>query len=223
MTVTGAWISWVGRWTAEEGRHAIVLRDYLTVTRNIDPVALERGRMTQLQTGLRPRRTGYAPRPGLRHVPGARDADRPPQHRPLLRRPGRRPDHGPDRRRREPPHGLLPRHPVGRARRSSRRPPSGRSSTRSSPSRCPAPGSRASCGRRPRSPRPASTTCASTATRSSCRSSTTGGSFELTGLDAAAEDARRKLAAHLEQLDQAARRFEERLAGSTVPRMAPLR
>jgi acyl-[acyl-carrier-protein] desaturase len=47
----GAWISWVGRWTAEEGRHAIVLRDYLTVTRNIDPVALERGRMTQLQQG----------------------------------------------------------------------------------------------------------------------------------------------------------------------------
>ena len=47
----GAWLSWVGRWTAEEGRHAIVLRDYLTVTRNIDPIALERGRMTQLQHG----------------------------------------------------------------------------------------------------------------------------------------------------------------------------
>ncbi len=47
----GAWISWVGRWTAEEGRHAIVLRDYLTVTRNIDPVLLERGRMSQLQAG----------------------------------------------------------------------------------------------------------------------------------------------------------------------------
>jgi acyl-[acyl-carrier-protein] desaturase len=47
----GAWINWVGRWTAEEGRHAIVLRDYLTVTRNIDPIALERGRMTQLQQG----------------------------------------------------------------------------------------------------------------------------------------------------------------------------
>jgi acyl-[acyl-carrier protein] desaturase len=47
----GAWINWVGRWTAEEGRHAIVLRDYLTVTRNIDPVLLERGRMTQLLQG----------------------------------------------------------------------------------------------------------------------------------------------------------------------------
>jgi acyl-[acyl-carrier-protein] desaturase len=47
----GAWLNWVGRWTAEEGRHAIVLRDYLTVTRNIDPIALERGRMSQLQQG----------------------------------------------------------------------------------------------------------------------------------------------------------------------------
>ncbi len=47
----GAWLTWVGRWTAEEGRHAIVLRDYLTVTRNIDPTLLERGRMAQLQQG----------------------------------------------------------------------------------------------------------------------------------------------------------------------------
>jgi acyl-[acyl-carrier-protein] desaturase len=47
----GAWMTWVGRWTAEEGRHAIVLRDYLTVTRNIDPVLIERGRMAQVQHG----------------------------------------------------------------------------------------------------------------------------------------------------------------------------
>ncbi|MGZ8527877.1 MAG: acyl-ACP desaturase, partial [Candidatus Limnocylindrales bacterium] len=47
----GAWLNWVGRWTAEEGRHAIVLRDYLTVTRNMDPIALERGRMAQLMKG----------------------------------------------------------------------------------------------------------------------------------------------------------------------------
>ncbi|HYK96354.1 MAG TPA: acyl-ACP desaturase [Candidatus Dormibacteraeota bacterium] len=53
----GAWLNWVGRWTAEEGRHAIVLRDYLTVTRNIDPIALERGRMTQLQHGYEMRST----------------------------------------------------------------------------------------------------------------------------------------------------------------------
>jgi acyl-[acyl-carrier-protein] desaturase len=45
----GAWLFWVNRWTAEEGRHAIVLRDYLVVTRNIDPYALERSRMNQLQ------------------------------------------------------------------------------------------------------------------------------------------------------------------------------
>jgi acyl-[acyl-carrier-protein] desaturase len=47
----GAWINWVGRWTAEEGRHSIVLRDYLTVTRNLDPAALEQSRMAQLETG----------------------------------------------------------------------------------------------------------------------------------------------------------------------------
>ncbi len=47
----GAWINWVGRWTAEEGRHAIVLRDYLTVTRNLDPTALEDSRMFQLEQG----------------------------------------------------------------------------------------------------------------------------------------------------------------------------
>ena len=47
----GAWGEWVRRWTAEEGRHAIVIRDYLTVTRAIDPVALERGRMVQMSTG----------------------------------------------------------------------------------------------------------------------------------------------------------------------------
>ena len=47
----GAWKNWVNRWTAEEGRHAIVIRDYLVVTRNIDPVALERGRMQTVLTG----------------------------------------------------------------------------------------------------------------------------------------------------------------------------
>jgi acyl-[acyl-carrier-protein] desaturase len=47
----GAWINWTHRWTAEEGRHSIVLRAYLTVTRAIDPVELERGRMQQMMTG----------------------------------------------------------------------------------------------------------------------------------------------------------------------------
>ncbi len=45
------WREWTRRWTAEEGRHSIVLRDYLTVTRAVDPVALERGRMVQVSTG----------------------------------------------------------------------------------------------------------------------------------------------------------------------------
>ena len=47
----GAWINWIHRWTAEEGRHSIVLRDYLTVTRALDPVRLEEGRMSTMQAG----------------------------------------------------------------------------------------------------------------------------------------------------------------------------
>jgi acyl-[acyl-carrier-protein] desaturase len=45
------WAAWARRWTAEEGRHSIVIRDYLTVTRSVDPVALERGRMAQVSLG----------------------------------------------------------------------------------------------------------------------------------------------------------------------------
>lgn len=47
----GAWINWIHRWTAEEGRHSIVLRDYLVVTRAIDPYELERARMAQVMQG----------------------------------------------------------------------------------------------------------------------------------------------------------------------------
>ncbi len=47
----GAWRHWIHQWTAEEGRHAIVIRDYLMVTRNIDPIALERGRMQTMTRG----------------------------------------------------------------------------------------------------------------------------------------------------------------------------
>jgi acyl-[acyl-carrier-protein] desaturase len=46
-----AWGTWSRRWTAEEGRHSIVIRDYLTVTRAIDPVHLERARMAQVECG----------------------------------------------------------------------------------------------------------------------------------------------------------------------------
>ncbi|WP_433590402.1 acyl-ACP desaturase [Nocardia sp. CA-145437] len=50
----GAWGSWVGRWTAEEARHSIVLRDYLVVTRGVDPVALENDRMAHMANGFAP-------------------------------------------------------------------------------------------------------------------------------------------------------------------------
>jgi acyl-[acyl-carrier-protein] desaturase len=49
-----AWGEWARRWTAEEGRHSIVIRDYLTITRALDPVALERARMAQVCTGQVP-------------------------------------------------------------------------------------------------------------------------------------------------------------------------
>ena len=48
------WQHWVQQWTAEEGRHSIVMRDYLLVTRSIDPIALERGRMKQVARGESP-------------------------------------------------------------------------------------------------------------------------------------------------------------------------
>jgi acyl-[acyl-carrier-protein] desaturase len=47
----GAWGTWVHRWTAEEGRHACCIRDYLLVTRAVDPVTLERDRMATMEVG----------------------------------------------------------------------------------------------------------------------------------------------------------------------------
>ncbi|GAA3114794.1 acyl-ACP desaturase [Planomonospora alba] len=47
-----AWGTWVHRWTAEEDRHGTALRDYLTVTRAVDPVALERARMVHMEAGF---------------------------------------------------------------------------------------------------------------------------------------------------------------------------
>lgn len=60
------WGIWVRRWTAEEGRHSIVIRDYLTVTRSVDPVALERARMHQVSTGVTP--DPGSPADGLAYV-----------------------------------------------------------------------------------------------------------------------------------------------------------
>jgi acyl-[acyl-carrier-protein] desaturase len=47
----GAWGTWVHRWTAEEGRHGAAIRDYLLTTRAVDPIELERARMTHMTTG----------------------------------------------------------------------------------------------------------------------------------------------------------------------------
>ncbi len=49
----GAWGTWIGRWTAEEGRHGAAIRDYLLTTRAVDPVALERERMSHMTQGFR--------------------------------------------------------------------------------------------------------------------------------------------------------------------------
>jgi acyl-[acyl-carrier-protein] desaturase len=48
----GAWGTWIGRWTAEEGRHGTAIRDYLLTTRSVDPVALERERVTHMTNGF---------------------------------------------------------------------------------------------------------------------------------------------------------------------------
>lgn len=47
----GAWGNWVERWTAEEARHSIVIRDYLMATRAVDPYELEDLRMAHMQLG----------------------------------------------------------------------------------------------------------------------------------------------------------------------------
>ncbi|MYR06282.1 acyl-ACP desaturase [Gordonia sp. SID5947] len=47
------WRQLVGVWTAEDNRHAIVLRDYLVVTRAIDPVDAEERRRVHVTAGYR--------------------------------------------------------------------------------------------------------------------------------------------------------------------------
>jgi acyl-[acyl-carrier-protein] desaturase len=53
----GAWGTWIGRWTGEDGRHRIAIRDYLITTRAVDPVTLERERMAHMTQGLLARTT----------------------------------------------------------------------------------------------------------------------------------------------------------------------
>ncbi|MGX9788852.1 acyl-ACP desaturase [Mycobacterium sp. MMS18-G62] len=54
MGMDGAWGQWVNRWTAEENRHSTALRDYLVVTRAVDPVQLEQLRLEQITRGFSP-------------------------------------------------------------------------------------------------------------------------------------------------------------------------
>jgi acyl-[acyl-carrier-protein] desaturase len=50
----GPWGTWIRRWTAEEMRHAMVIRDYLSVTRAVDLRALERARLDHVATASTP-------------------------------------------------------------------------------------------------------------------------------------------------------------------------
>ncbi|MCV7259704.1 acyl-ACP desaturase [Mycobacterium shimoidei] len=47
------WGRWLGRWTAEEHLHAVALRNYLVVTREVDPVANEEVRVEHVMKGYR--------------------------------------------------------------------------------------------------------------------------------------------------------------------------
>ena len=47
-------LEWDYQWTMEENRHAMTMRDWVHVSRCIDPVLLEDGRRVQLQSGVAP-------------------------------------------------------------------------------------------------------------------------------------------------------------------------
>ena len=217
----GAWINWVGRWTAEEGRHAIVLRDYLTVTRNIDPIMLERGRFQQLQKGYDMASTStlrglayvafqeLATR--ISHRNTGRYSEDPVADRIMIRIAAD-----------ENLHMVFYRDILGAAIKVQ---PS--ASVRAIVDEVLA-------FQMPGAGIP-------NFLRKAAQIAKAGiydirihrdevllpilrhwGIFELEGLDGAAEEARRRLAEHLETLDAAAKRFEAKLANSTVPRMASL-
>ena len=215
----GAWINWVGRWTAEEGRHAIVLRDYLTVTRNIDPIALERGRMSQLQKGydLDAPDTLH----GLAYVAfqelatriahrnTGRYSDDPVADKIMVRIAAD-----------ENLHMVFYRDIMSAA--LKLQPSAAVQAIVDEVLRFQMPGAGI----------PGFLRKAAQMAKAGIYDLRVHREevllpiirhwkiFELTGLDGAAEEARRKLAEHLEKLDVAAKRFEERLAASSVPRLA---
>ena len=171
----GAWGDWVHRWTAEEGRHGIAMRDYLLVTRAVDPVELERLPDDAHVAGLRVRAhdellhsLAYVSFQELATRVSHRNTGRftgDPMADQLLH---------PHRGRREPAHGLLPQPARRRARARPEPDDAGDQRRRVKLRRCPAPTSPASSARPSRWPSPGSTTCASTATTSSHRCCATG-------------------------------------------------
>jgi acyl-[acyl-carrier protein] desaturase len=218
----GAWINWVGRWTAEEGRHAIVLRDYLTVTRNIDPVALERGRMTQLQQGYD--HEGPDTLHGLAYVTFQELATR------IAHRNTGRYSADP----------VADRIMVRIATDENLHMVFYRDVLTAALSLQPSAAVRAIVDevlafQMPGAGIPGFIRKAAAIARAGIYDIRVHRDevlvpilkhwriFELTGLDGAAEEARRRLAEHLDGLEQAARRFEAKLASSTVPRMATVR
>src|ERR1700688_420968 len=54
LGMDGACVQWINRGTAEENRHGIALRDYLVVTRAVDPVELEKLRLEVVNRGFSP-------------------------------------------------------------------------------------------------------------------------------------------------------------------------
>jgi hypothetical protein len=167
-----AWRTWSHRWTAEEGRHAIVLRDYLLVTRNIDPVALERGRMATLQQGW----TADKPALGLMAYAAFQELATRISHRNTGRYSA---DPVADKimvrvAADENLHMMFYRDIVAAALQVAPRPRSRRSPRRSSASPCPESASKALPARPCRWPGLASMTCASTTTRSCGRCCATG-------------------------------------------------
>ncbi|UGT62430.1 acyl-ACP desaturase [Nocardia asteroides] len=61
----GAWGAWIGRWTAEQGRHAIVLRDYLIGTGIAGPAEFEAARLARADAGVRWPAADAGPLPAL--------------------------------------------------------------------------------------------------------------------------------------------------------------
>jgi len=216
----GAWLNWVGRWTAEEGRHAIVLRDYLTVTRNMDPTLLERGRMAQLQQGYD--RESPDTLHGLAYVAFQELATR------ISHRNTGRYSNDP----------VADKIMVRIAADENLHMVFYRDILKAAIAIEPSAAVRAIVDeilsfQMPGAGIPNFLRKAADIAKAGIYDLRVHrdevllpiikywGVFELTGLDAAAEDARKRLAEHLEKLDRAAKRFEDRLASSTVPRIAP--